>query len=537
MHSDAASNSLANAHGRSPSGDPAPSAGDDRPHAVVIGSGFGGLAAAVRLGARGYRVTVLERRDQPGGRAYVYRQDGFTFDGGPTVITAPFLLEELWTLAGRRMADDIDMRAVSPFYRIRFDDGAVFDYTGDADAMRAEIAKFNPDDVRGYEEFLAMSEDIFKVGFEQLAHVPFGSWMDMLKIVPEMMRLQSYRTVYGLVQKYVKDDRLRQVFSFHPLLVGGNPFATTSIYTLIAFLERKWGVWFPMGGTGVLIRGLVGLIEGQGGEVLCNREVKQIVVEGRRAAGVELRDGTKIAADVVVSNADAAWTYRELVPEQHRKRWTNRKIDKARYSMSLFVWYFGTKRKYDDVAHHTILLGPRYKGLLQDIFDHKVLADDFSLYLHRPTLTDPSLAPDGCDAFYVLSPVPHLDSGTDWNQAREPYRKAIAKYLSETILPGLEDEIVSSHVLDPIGFRDELLSVKGAAFSLEPVLTQSAYFRPHNRSEELDRLYIVGAGTHPGAGVPGVLSSARVLDTIVPDPKDIRPAAHAGAAAHARAGH
>jgi phytoene desaturase len=490
---------------------------DPRPHAVVIGSGFGGLAAAIRLGAAGYRVTVLERRDQPGGRAYVYRQNGFVFDGGPTVITAPFLLEELWELCGKRMSDRIDMRSVSPFYRVRFHDGQVFDYQGDAEVMREQIRKFNGDDVEGYERFLQMSEQIFKVGFEQLSHVPFGRALDMLKITPAMIRLQSYRTVYDLVSRFVSDERLRIVFSFHPLLVGGNPFKTTSIYTLIAFLERKWGVYFPMGGTGSLIAGLVELLEGQGSELRLGAEVEEILVEAGRATGVRLRGGERIAADIVVSNADSAYLYKRLLPAKYRRRWTDKKLERARYSMSLFVWYFGTKRKYEDVVHHTLLLGPRYEGLLDDIFERKILAEDFSLYLHRPTATDPALAPDGCDTFYVLSPVPHLDSGTDWVVERERYRAKICKYLADTIMPGLEQELVASHVLDPIGFRDELLSFKGAAFGVEPVLTQSAYFRPHNRSEEIDRLYLVGAGTHPGAGVPGVLSSAKVLEKVIPD--------------------
>ena len=501
-----------------PTGSKTSSGGDPaKPHAVVIGSGFGGLAAAIRLGARGYRVTVLERRDQPGGRAYVYRQNGFVFDGGPTVITAPFLLEELWELCGKRMADTIDMRSVAPFYRVRFHDGEVFDYQGDAEVMREQIRKFNPDDVDGYERFLKMSEEIFKVGFEQLSHVPFGSVLDMLKISPAMIRLQSYRTVYDLVARFVKDERLRIVFSFHPLLVGGNPFKTTSIYTLIAFLERKWGVYFPMGGTGSLVTGLVDLIEGQGNQVRLNTEVDEIMVEAGRAKGVRLKGGEVIDADIVVSNADSAYLYKHMLPAQYRRRWTDKKLEKSRYSMSLFVWYFGTKRKYEDVAHHTLLLGPRYKGLLDDIFEKKILAEDFSLYLHRPTATDPALAPEGCDTFYVLSPVPHLDSGVDWEAERERYRLKISKLLSETIMPDLEDHLAASHVLDPQGFRDELLSVKGAAFGVEPVLIQSAYFRPHNQSEEIDRLYLVGAGTHPGAGVPGVLSSAKVLEKVVPD--------------------
>lgn len=485
-------------------------------HAVVIGSGFGGLAAAVRLGARGYAVTVLERLDAPGGRAIVREREGFTFDSGPTVITAPWLFEELWELCGKKLADDVDLRPVSPFYRIRFDDGVLFDYTGDASAMRREIEKLSPGDVEGYERFLAASRDIFQIGFEELADKPFGTWMDMARILPDMMRLRSFRSVYSMVSSYVKDERLRQVFSFHPLLVGGNPFTTTSIYTLIAFLERKWGVHFPIGGTGALVRGLVNLIEGQGGKVRCNAPVERILVEGKRAVGVRLENGEVIWADVVVSNADSAWTYRHLVAPEHRRKWTDRRVESMRYSMGLFVWYFGTKRKYEDVAHHTILLGPRYEGLLVDIFDKKRLAADFSLYLHRPTATDPSMAPPGCDAFYVLSPVPHLESGTDWAREAEPYRQKIARYLQSTILPGLEDSIAVSEVLTPRGFQDGLSSFRGAAFGMEPVLWQSAYFRPHNQSEDIEGLYLVGAGTHPGAGVPGVLSSARVLDKLVP---------------------
>jgi phytoene desaturase len=494
---------------------------DDRPHAVVIGSGFGGLAAAVRLGAKGYRVTVLEKLDAPGGRAYVYRQDGFTFDAGPTIITAPFLFEELWRLCGRRLADDVTLRPVSPFYRIRFDDGAVFDCSGDADAMAKQIARFSPRDVDGYERFLKASEAIFKVGFEELGDVPFDSWTDMARIVPAMLRLKSYRTVYDFVASFIRDERLRVVLSFHPLLIGGNPFTTTSIYCLIAFLERRWGVHFAIGGTGKLVEGLVGLIEGQGGSVCCFSEVTEILTQQGVATGVRLAGGETLHADIVVSNADPAWTYGKLLPGIRRKRWTDRRIDHARYSMSLFVWYFGTRRRYEDVAHHTILLGPRYRGLLEDIFEHKVLAEDFSLYLHRPTATDPSLAPEGCDAFYVLSPVPHLASGIDWSVEAERYRKRIEGALSEIILPNLGKEVVTSRILTPQDFQDRLLSYRGAAFGLEPILTQSAWFRPHNRSEEVERLFLVGAGTHPGAGLPGVLSSARVLDDIVPDAQSL----------------
>jgi phytoene desaturase len=484
---------------------------------VVIGSGFGGLAAAVRLGARGYRVVVLERHDQPGGRARVFRERGFVFDAGPTVITAPLLFEELWALCGKRLGDHVELLPVSPFYRIRFHDGETFEYTGDPARMLGEIERLSPGDVAGYRRFLQMSESIFDVGFERLAHVPFDSWTDMARIVPEMVRLKSYRTVWGLVSSFIRDERLRQVLSFHPLLVGGNPFETTSIYSLIPHLERKWGVHFPVGGTGALVRGMVDLVQGVGGHVRYGATVERILTAGGQVRGVRLESGEEIAADVVVSNADAAWTYRRLLAPEQRRTWTDAKLERARYSMSLFVWYFGTKRRYHDVAHHSILLGPRYQELLTDIFRRHVLADDFSLYLHRPTATDPALAPDGCDAFYVLSPVPHLDAGVDWAEEAERYRRSIERHLERTLLPGLSKEIVVSRMMTPVHFRDELLSERGAAFSLEPVLTQSAWFRPHNRSEEVRNLFLVGAGTHPGAGVPGVLSSARVLDKVVPD--------------------
>lgn len=495
----------------------AAAAGRPRPHAVVIGSGFGGLAAAIRLGARGYRVTVLEQLDQPGGRASVFRQDGFTFDAGPTIVTAPFLFEELWSLCGRKLSEDVELRPISPFYELRFQDGTRFRCDADPEFMRAEVARLAPADVAGYEAFMRRSEAICRVGFEQLGHVPFHRPGSMARILPDLVRLGGHRSVYGLVARHVRDERLRTALSFHPLLIGGNPFRATAIYCLIAHLERKWGVHFAMGGTGRLVAGMVRLIEGQGGRIRYRARVERIAVESGRAVGVRLASGETVAAEVVVSNADSATTYRALLPPEQLRRWTNRRIDRARYSMSLFVWYFGTRRQFPAVGHHTILLGPRYRGLLADIFDRKVLADDFSLYLHRPTATDASLAPAGCDAFYVLSPVPHLDSGIDWSVAAEPYRRRIAAFLDATLLPGFEADIATSRLMTPADFRDRLASHKGAAFGLEPVLTQSAWFRPHNRSEEVENLFLVGAGTHPGAGLPGVLSSARVLDMVVPD--------------------
>ena len=487
------------------------------PHALIIGSGFGGLAAAVRLGARGYRVTVLEQLDAAGGRAYVFRQDGFTFDAGPTIITAPFMLEELWRLCGRQLSDDVQLRSLHPFYSIRFHDGELLECSNDEAAMAAQINRFAPRDLAGYNAFLKVSEAIYSVAFERLAHLPFNSIADMLRLVPDLVRLRSYRSIHGLVASYVKDPRLRFALSFHPLFVGGNPFTTTSIYGLIAFLERRWGVHFALGGTGRIVEGLLGLIRSQGNTVRFGARVDAITLEGRRATGVRLAGGETLRADIVVSNADAAATYRDLLPASVRRRWTDRKLARAQYSMSLFVWYFGTSRQFPDVPHHTILVGPRYRELIRDIFERKVLAEDFSLYLHRPTATDPSLAPPGCDAFYVLSPVPHLASGTDWTQVAERYRRSIADFLGKTMLPGLQDCVVSSRIMTPLDFRDRLLSVHGAAFGLEPLLMQSAWFRPHNRSEDIERLYMVGAGTHPGAGLPGVLSSARVLDTVVPD--------------------
>lgn len=490
------------------------------PHAVVIGSGFGGLAAAVRLGARGYRVTVVEKLDAPGGRAYVHHQDGFTFDAGPTIVTAPFLLEELWALCGRRLADDVDLRPMDPFFQIRFDDGRVFNYTGDREKNLKQIRDYNPSDAQGYLNYLKASEQRYRIGFERLGFKSFDSLWQLIKFLPQLVRLRSDRSVYQLVSQYIRDPQLRQVMSFHPLLIGGNPFNVTGIYSLISHLEQSHGVWSAMGGTGSLVQGLVSLIEGQGNRVRLNAAVQKIDLDGRRVTGVTLADGESIAADIVVSNADSAWTYRHLLPASKRRRWSNRRIERAAYSNGLFVWYFGTDRQYPDVPHHAVLLGPRYQGLLDDIFKHKVLAEDFSLYLHRPTATDPSVAPEGCDTFYALVPVPHLDADIDWPSYQERFRERIAERLSQTVLPGLEDHIVTSRITTPLDFEQRLNAFKGAGFSLEPRISQSAWFRPHNKSEDFDGLYLVGAGTHPGAGIPGVISSARVLDELVPHARD-----------------
>ena len=486
------------------------------PIAVVIGSGFGGLATAIRLSVQGYCVKVLEKLDKPGGRAYVYEQDGFTFDAGPTIITAPFLLEELWTLCGKRFADDVDLRPMDPFYRIRFHDGTHFDYSGDPQAMLEEVARFSPEDIDGYHRFLEDAERCRRLGFEGLGSIAFDTLMDLIKAIPSFARMGAWRSIYTLVAKHLKNDKLRIVMSFHPLLIGGNPFSVTCAYALINSLERTWGVHSAMGGTGAIVKGLVKLLQERGVNIRLNAPVSRIEVQNGRTTGVTLSNGEFVAADIVVSNADTAWTYKHLIAQEHRHQWTDRKIDKGHYSMGLFVWYFGTNRTYPDIPHHMMVLGPRYKELLRDIFKRHHLSEDFSLYLHRPTATDPALAPEGCDTFYVLSPVPHLDSGTDWALHAETYRAAICAELERTVLPNLSQHIVTSKVNTPQDFHDRLWSFKGAGFGLEPLLLQSAWFRPHNRSEDVQGLFMVGAGTHPGAGVPGVLMSAKALETVVP---------------------
>ncbi|KGF68849.1 phytoene dehydrogenase [Hoeflea sp. BAL378] len=489
---------------------------DARPHAIVIGAGFGGLAAAVRLGARGYRVTVLERLDQPGGRAGQFRQDGFTFDAGPTIVTAPFIFDELWALCGRKLSDDVTLVPLDPFYTVRFDDGDEFRVNGDAAFMEAEVAKVAPGDVDGYRRYLAESERCFETGFLGMIDRAYLTLGSMAGALPGLVMRRAERSIHKLVSKYIKNEKLRQALSFHPLFIGGNPMRSSGVLSLISYLEREYGVHYAMGGTHALVKGIAGLIAGQGGVIRTGVEVAEITVEGRRATGVRLATGEIIPAAIVVSNADAGWTYTRLLSKLKRRRWTDAKVDRAKYSMSLFVWYFGVDRRYDDVAHHTVMLGKRYGELLHDIFDAKLLADDFSLYLYRPTATDPSVAPAGCDTFYVLSPVPNLDASVDWSVAAEPYRRKIQAYLEASLLPGLGDHVVTSKLVTPVHFRDSLLSVKGAAFGMEPIITQLAWFRPHNRSEELENLFLVGAGTHPGAGLPGVVSSAKILDKVVP---------------------
>ena len=494
------------------------------PHAIVIGSGFGGLAAATRMAARGWRVTVLEKLDAPGGRAYVHHRDGHVFDAGPTIVTVPHLFDELWALAGRNFRDEVDLRELDPFYRIRFADGDHFDYSGDPDRMRAEVRRISPGDAAGFERFMAEADHCCNLGFEALGAKAFDSVGDLLRAAPSIVRMRGWRTLHGMVAGHLQSPKLRIAMSLQSLLIGGNPYSVTSVYSLINALERRWGVHWPMGGTGTLVKGLVQVLADLGGTLRLGAEVRRIEVDRGRATGVTLASGERIAADIVVSNADTAWTYRHLVAPEHRRHWSDRRIERGRYSMSLFVWYFGTTRRYEGVPHHMMLLGPRYKELLADIFRRHRLADDFSLYLHRPTATDPGMAPAGRDTFYALAPVPHLGSGTDWAQQGERLRNAIADTLEATVLPGLRQHLSVSFVTTPQDFHDRLLSYRGAAFGLEPLLLQSAWFRPHNRSEDVDGLFMVGAGTHPGAGVPGVLMSAKALESVLPDPVTLKRA-------------
>ncbi len=482
--------------------------------ALVIGSGFGGIAASLRARKMGFDVTLIERLDQLGGRARTFERDGHVFDAGPTVITAPFLFDELFELFGRDLKDYAEILPVSPWYRYEFNDGSRLDYGGSVDDTLGEIQRLSPEDVQGYKKLLAHSQQIFDVGFSELAHVPFDRLWFMLKQVPALIRLGCYRTVWQFTKRYLKDERLRRAFSIQPLLVGGNPFNTTSIYSLIHYLERRWGVHFPRGGTGALVSALGQLMQDVGVSVRLNQHVERITIDQGRATGVELASGESIAADLVICNGDPAQIYRNLVPAENRKRWTNRRIDALKYSMGLYVLYFGTDRKYTDVEHHTIVFGEQYQELLQRIFAGEPAGDDLSLYLHRPTATDPNLAPEGKDTFYVLAPVPNLQRH-DWLAVQDQVRERVIDILEQRILPDLRQHMDVCFDLDPMQFDADYASRWGAGFSIAPIFTQSAYFRFHNRSEDVKNLYMVGAGTHPGAGVPGVLSSAKVVEHLL----------------------
>ncbi|MBO0905942.1 phytoene desaturase [Jiella sonneratiae] len=484
--------------------------GRDRPaRAVVIGAGFGGIALAIRLQAAGIDTVLLEKRDKPGGRAYVYEDAGYTFDAGPTVITDPTALEKLFTAAGRRMADYVTLLPVSPFYRLCWEDGRFFDYVNDQTELDRQIRVFEPKDVEGYRRFLAYSRAVFREGYEKLGTVPFLSFRDMVRAGPQLARLEAWRSVYAKVSDFISNEQLRQTFSFHSLLVGGNPFATSSIYALIHALEREWGVWFAKGGTGALVRGLLKLFTDIGGRVELSAEVAEIAMADGRACGVRLKDGRSFEADAVASNADVVHTYGALLGASGRGAAEAKRLKRKRFSMSLFVVYFGLKTHRPDIRHHTVCFGARYRALISEIFNGRELPGDFSLYLHNPCVTDPSLAPEGAGAFYVLSPVPHLgNAAIDWEREGPIYRDRILAYLEERYIPGLKADLATCRIFTPADFRDELNAHLGSAFSLDPVLTQSAWFRPHNRDAKIANLYFVGAGTHPGAGVPGVVGSA-----------------------------
>lgn len=483
----------------------------------MIGAGFGGLAAALRLRAAGLAVDVFDNQSQPGGRAGVYRQNGYTFDAGPTVITAPFLFDELFALFGKARTDYVTFQPLLPWYRIRFADGRSFDYGGSTEQLIEAVRQFAPGDVDGYKRLLEKVEQIYRVGFEGLGDQPFDSATAILRVLPRMAMLRSDKSVYAFVAGYLKDEALRRVFSFQPLLVGGNPFSTTSIYSLIQHLERKDGVHFAMGGTTALVHALVRLATEEGVRFHFGTQVDEILIANARACGVRLEDGREERASCVVANADAPELYRRLVPQRWRRKWTDKRIEAKKYSMGLFVLYLGVRRQYPDLAHHTVLMGERYKELLQEIFEGSAIGDDLSLYLHAPTRTDPSLAPKGCESMYVLAPVPNLRAGLDWSKEEPRLTERVLDILESTVCPGLRDAVEVKFSVTPEHFRDRLLTHHGTGFSIQPTLFQSAWFRFHNRSEDVKGLYLVGAGTHPGAGLPGVLCSAKVLEHYMPE--------------------
>ena len=488
----------------------------NKPRAAVIGGGFGGLAAAIRLQVAGIHTVIYEKRDKLGGRAYVYRDRGFTFDAGPTVLTAPSAIKELFDLAGRPMEDYVKLRPVEPFYRLYWEDGTRFDYSNDEKKLTDQIRKLNPADVEGYQKFFKYSQAVFEAGYTELVHVPFLRVWDMIRVAPKLFRLSAYRSVYQMVAKFIKEPHLRQAFSFHSLLIGGNPFTAPSIYTLIHALERKEGVHFPVGGMQALVTALGKLFTDLGGEIRLNSEISEILADKKQVVGLESKAHGKEFFDLVVSNADVLHTYEKLLRHQPAAKPEAARLKKARQSMSLFVIYFGTKKRFTHLAHHNIIFGPRYRELLDDIFEKGVLAEDFSLYLHVPTMTDPSLAPRGGEAFYVLSPVPHLGKlNLDWKKEGPVYAEKILNYLEKHHLPGLKSSIVTQRIFTPLDFKEELNSPVGSAFSLEPTLTQSAYFRVKNKEPRLRGLYFVGAGTHPGAGIPGVVNSGKATANLI----------------------
>ena len=489
--------------------------------AVVIGAGLGGLASAMRLGAKGWRVTVIDRLDRPGGRGSSITDQGHRFDLGPTIVTVPQTLRDLWAACGRDFAADVDLRPLDPFYEIRFQDGTRFTMRPGIEAMRAEVARLSPGDLAGFDRFLTDARARYHFGFEDLGRRPMHRLIDLFKVLPKFAMMRADRSVHAHAARRVSHPALRFALSFHPLFIGGDPFRVTSMYALVSHLESAFGVHYAMGGVQAIADAMVRVIEGQGGEVRLQTEADEILVDKGRAAGIRLTSGERIAAEVTVSNADPGFTYGQLLRNHPKRRWTDRRMARSRWSMGLFVWYFGTKgtrRMWPDAGHHTILVGPRYREHIRDLFRAGRITGDMSLYVHRPTVTDPSAAPPGDDTFYALSPVPHLGHGAaDWSSFAEDYKTRVAAML-EPLIPGFRNHIVTDRVFTPETFRDRYLSPFGAGFSLEPRILQSAWFRPHNVSEELAGLYLCGAGTHPGAGVPGVIGTAEILDQLVGSP-------------------
>jgi phytoene desaturase len=487
-----------------------------RKTAAIIGAGFGGLALAIRLQSAGIATTLIEAREKPGGRAYVWERDGFTFDAGPTVITDPNCLEELWALSGHRLAEDVTLLPVSPFYRLNWPDGTSFDYSNDEPALRAEIAKLNPRDVAGYAKFLDYAAGVYREGYEKLGSVAFLDFKSMISAAPALARYQAWRSVYSIVSSFVEDEHLRQALSFHTLLVGGNPMSTSAIYALIHKLEKSGGVWFAKGGTHALIRGMVKHFERLGGVVRLGEPVVEIETMGDRATGIRTASGWRGDFDMVASNADIMHSYRDLLGSSDRGRRVGKALARKRFSPSLFLIHFGVKGTWPGIPHHMILFGPRYEGLLTDIYKNGVLPADFSLYLHHPSITDPAMAPEGCSTFYALAPVPHLGKAPlDWDALQDSYADTIIDEIERRLMPGLRERIVTRFHYTPIDFERDLNAHLGSAFSLEPLLTQSAWFRTHNRDDAIPNLYFVGAGTHPGAGIPGVVGSAKATAALM----------------------
>ena len=482
---------------------------------IVVGSGFGGIAAALRMRAKGYEVTLLEKQADLGGRARVFTKDGFTYDAGPTVVTAPYLFNELFSLFKKNIEDYVKIVPLDLWYRFVFNDGSVFNYSGNENEMESQISKIS-NDLNGYKKLITFTEKIFNKGFVELSDKPFNNFLFMIKQIPALLKLKSYQSVYQLVSSYISNEKLRRIFSMHPLLVGGNPFSTTAIYALILFLEKKWGIHYAMGGTGKIVEALEKLMKEEDITILKNAEVVEFLTQNKKITGIQLKNGSIINCDYLICNSDPPNVYKNLIKSNNQYNFLfNQKIKRMNYSMGLFVYYFGSKKKYNNIAHHTICFGDSYQDHLKKIFDDKILTDDISYYLHRPTATDPSMAPENHDAFYVLVPVPNNLSGINWKEKGDSFKELVIAKMEKTTLPNLRENIVSDFYLTPDYFEQELSTLHGSGFSIQPKFTQSAYFRFHNQSEIFSNMFFVGAGTHPGAGMPGVLSSAKVLDKLL----------------------